>query len=282
MSLATPASGEVHLWWSNLDAGPTTPDTAIEVLSADELARLTRLRSHRDRCRAMVRRAILRLLLGSYLDLDPAGVPLAAGSRGKPACPSAGSLAFNCSSSAGASLYAFCSGCRIGVDIECRPDGDWELFPTSRYLSDAERAALAGATEPLARRLAAEAWVAKEAVAKAVGAGFTLPPTSIEPDSNGRGSNVRLTGPWTPYASPRWRVCPLGDGVRTIAAVALDGELTGTISRRWGHGALDAGNVTPSELRAPSGRRRPRRVATHDFGRSGTRSPRPEIGVSLR
>lgn len=111
------------------------------VLSADEHARASRFRHDADRRRFIVRRGLLRRLLGERMRLPPEAVPLRAGPNGKPllVSDSGASLpratesgewpAFNLSRSGPLALYAIVDvapehrgGARIaraiGVDLE--------------------------------------------------------------------------------------------------------------------------------------------------------------------
>jgi 4'-phosphopantetheinyl transferase len=187
----------------------------------------------RDRRRATLRRAVLRQLLGGYLDIPPADVHLETGEHGKPSCTAAGSLGFNCSSSHGLAVFAFAADGRIGVDVEYRPDAVWEDFPIRKYLSDRERERLSELPPRLARRRAAEAWVTKEALVKAIGSGLSLPPTQLELEGDPERPRVRWSDDWASQSSAEWRVRVVDADRRRIAAVALDTDHSHTVARFW-------------------------------------------------
>src|SRR5207237_7997702 len=101
--------------------------------------------------------------------------------RGKPAWPVAPELAFNCSSSGSLGLYGFATDRALGVDLEHRFDGRWNDLPVSRFLSTRERVTIEHLTDGDEREHEAmRAWVVKEAIAKALGLGFSFRPTQIE------------------------------------------------------------------------------------------------------
>jgi 4'-phosphopantetheinyl transferase len=228
---ALPTAGEVHLWWGALDWADDGLVRAHECLDAVERARADRMTDPARR-RFVAGRAMLRSVLGSYLDVDPAVVRVEAGQYGKPTSPSAPpALAFNFSSSAATALVGLTQGCRIGVDVESRPDGRWEELPVARYMSPEERAAVAELHPDERRRREAAAWVVKEAVAKAVGTGVSLPLTAIELNGEMSSPRIELKGAWRDHAEARWVAQLVADEPTRMAAVVLDGEWRTTVVR---------------------------------------------------
>ena len=63
------------------------------------------------------RQVALRLLLGSYLGIDPGAVRLGRGAGGKPRLADSDKLHFSVSSSGGWWLAVFCGG-EVGIDLE--------------------------------------------------------------------------------------------------------------------------------------------------------------------
>jgi 4'-phosphopantetheinyl transferase len=204
---AEPRTGEVELWWVDLDA----VDDEGSVLDPAERARVDRVVPAAPRRRMAARRIVLRQLLAEYIGLDPESVPLRVGAHGKPECPAAPDLGFNCSSSGPVAMYAFGRRLRVGVDVEYRPDGRFEEMPVRRYMTEGERASL----DPV------RTWVVKEAVAKAIGIGFDLPATDIVVERLEPDPRVRLDGDWAQPGAARWHIRVLGDG-RRVAAIATD------------------------------------------------------------
>lgn len=113
------------LWLVDLDA---TPDGGRGLLSPGERARGARIACARRRLRWERSRGILRALLASQLDADPAELELTLGPWGKPALaptgPGRGSgrrpLRFSLSHSHGQMLVAVSERAEVGVDIERR------------------------------------------------------------------------------------------------------------------------------------------------------------------
>lgn len=106
---------------------PLPPALAADLfasLDARERQRHGALRQPADQERFLRGRGGLRRLLGAWLGLPAAAVPLAVGPHGKPHCP--GGPQFNVSHSGDQILLAV-HVCRpVGVDVEhSRPDLDW-------------------------------------------------------------------------------------------------------------------------------------------------------------
>jgi phosphopantetheinyl transferase len=108
-------AGELHLWRARLDAPGLAGDI---VLSDAERDRAGRFRFEGDRVRWSRARAILRRLLGDYLERDPRAIELEAGANGKPRLLDGEGLAFNLSHSGHLALFAFTLDNPVGVDVE--------------------------------------------------------------------------------------------------------------------------------------------------------------------
>jgi len=178
-----PGPKEVHLWSANLNPPAWQVDRLYPLLSPDEVDRAERYRFPQHRRRSIVRRGLLRLLIGSYLDLDPAGVRFSYGKRDKPsvaegsdgATCAAERFHFNLSDSEDLVLYAFAFGCELGVDAEMlRTISDAESI-SKNFFSAQECEVLLG-VEPERRSEAfLNCWTRKEAYIKAIGEGLSEP-----------------------------------------------------------------------------------------------------------
>jgi 4'-phosphopantetheinyl transferase len=120
------------VWRADLDAVPRELAT---LLSADELARARRMLDKRKAQRWGLARAVLRELLGRYLQVNPRVLRFAIGSSGKPALvgvpsaatsrgsyylglPSGARRCFSLSHSGRLALYALAATSSVGVDVE--------------------------------------------------------------------------------------------------------------------------------------------------------------------
>ena len=162
----------------SLDRCDPLPEPLRQALLASlapaECQRLDALRQLADRERFLRGRAALRLLLGAWLALPPAAVPIEASPHGKPHCP--GGPAFNISHSGDLILLALHPSRPVGVDVEqARPDLDWRPI-ARRVLPAAEAETLerlaAGGESSAAADGFLRAWCRLEAGLKARGLGL--------------------------------------------------------------------------------------------------------------
>src|SRR3954463_3524068 len=106
--------GESHVWSVALDAQPASVGAA---LSEDELLRAARFKVEDGRRNFVATRGALRILLGRYLDEDPAAIRFTASKNGKPGLVHPSMPLFNVSHSGDAGLIAIARA-DVGVDIE--------------------------------------------------------------------------------------------------------------------------------------------------------------------
>jgi 4'-phosphopantetheinyl transferase len=167
--------GTVHVWSVNLRDCLEPAAEFKHWLDPDECARSERLVRPLDRDRFLTRRVMLRLILATYLDADPATLRYQFGPWGKPELlPSRqhDPLHFNASHSHGLALYAVSQSGPIGVDIE-------KIAPVPELASLTEHCFTQDEQSQL-RHLAGDrqleafyrSWTCKEAVLKAVGEGI--------------------------------------------------------------------------------------------------------------
>lgn len=190
--LPTTPSGRVVIHLMDAAGHEVAEDRLL--LSPAELARAAGFRFESDRCRWVGWRAEMRRILGRYLEIPAADVPLIASPNGKPllALPHDG-LHFNLSHTTdSAVLVVSCEG-PVGVDLEsadraavlpecadvfCHPE---EIADLPADPQDRERALLG-------------LWTGKEALLKALGAGFTHPPDQLRIRGDSAFSDLLLSG----------------------------------------------------------------------------------------
>ena len=178
--------GAVHLWPLRVDAEAWPGIDWSSFLSEDEWDRARRFRYAGDAYRYTASRALLRIVLATYLRLDPRDLVFDYSTNGKPFLSRAGQLRFNLSHSHDAALIGVTLAREIGVDVE-RIRDDLEVEQIARqFFSKAEQSALA--TLPAIQRQGAffDCWTRKEAFVKARGDGLSLPldqfDVSVRPD----------------------------------------------------------------------------------------------------
>jgi 4'-phosphopantetheinyl transferase len=175
-----PQAPAVDVWYAHLDTAGLA-DSLRPLLSPDELQRADRFRFEKDHRRYVAARGLLRMLLGNYLDQEPAELAFNYAEAGKPSLiqPNSPNLHFNISHSENAGLYAFSSSCPVGADVEWIRSVVEINELAARYFSVAECAALQ-AVEPAGREAAFfRCWTRKEAFIKALGTGLGHPLNSF-------------------------------------------------------------------------------------------------------
>ncbi len=183
-SLPGPAGQEVHVWKGDLSLSHAVLGRIGTLLDAEERDRANRFVFDRDRFFFTAGRGILRLLLGRYLNCDPATVRFFYNREGRPFLENPrgderGPLFFNLSHSRGHAVFAFSREKEAGIDLEIPRDNidflgiaDFFREPEARYLR-----------ETPGDRLAVEflrLWTGKEAVLKAIGTGLAMELSSLE------------------------------------------------------------------------------------------------------
>jgi 4'-phosphopantetheinyl transferase len=195
----TLGDGEAHVWRTSLDAVPGSQARRLEAfLSVDEVRHGNGFAFPSDRRRFIVARAVLRSLLGRYLDLPPAAIELAVTPTGKPELGVAlgHALQFNVSHSDGVALYAIGRGLELGVDVErVRPAVLSELLAARVLPIEATRHV--DTLVPAERADAAfAAWTRREAYAKATGLGLAELDRSAAPPSEWTLHEVPMEAGW--------------------------------------------------------------------------------------
>lgn len=167
---------EVHIWQAELSDDPSSLVLFYAFLQPEERDKADRFHFERDRNKYIAARAILRELLGWYLEKNPATVCLRNNEQGKPMLvpPDNVNLHFNLSHSGKLALFAFCIGYPVGIDLEfMQPGRDFEEI-VGNFFSTGEISyfrTLAPQDKPAAFY---SMWTLKEAYVKALGTGLWL------------------------------------------------------------------------------------------------------------
>ena len=174
-------AGEVHLWQAEL----RPVDSAMRaLLSADEWLRESKFHFASDAERYVATRALVRQILGGYLDEDPATLRFVKNQYGKPALETDETLLrFNISHSEGILLLAIAYGREIGVDVEAvRANVHHEML-AEHYFTPEDQWALRITPVHQRTRKFFELWTRTEATVKAHGSGLIEP--AVRPGSGG-------------------------------------------------------------------------------------------------
>ncbi|POR51572.1 4'-phosphopantetheinyl transferase [Paraburkholderia eburnea] len=165
---------EIDVWHLRFDFAGAQPGE-VPFLSAAERAKAARFLQLPDQIRSAATRSVLRELLGHYLKMNPADVPLVVASRGKPMLADSldVALSFNVSHSGDHALIAISRRHAVGIDIE-RIDTTIDWRGLARLVcTPVEKQAIETAPPQLQAAQFFRCWTAKEALLKALGLGIT-------------------------------------------------------------------------------------------------------------
>jgi 4'-phosphopantetheinyl transferase len=215
---------EVHLWRVDLASVALAEKRWDDILSADERARATRFHFSRDRQYFTATRAVLRTILGGYLDFDPKALRFQYSEKEKPSltAPQSGKhVEFNVSHSGDVALLAFARGRDIGVDVErLRENFDHEAI-ARRFFSEQEQRQLAALAPADRYHGFFRCWTRKEAYIKARGTGLSLPLRQFDVSLKPGDLNALLaTRPESSEAS-HWALQEVSAGEGYVAALCV-------------------------------------------------------------
>lgn len=173
-------SGEAHVWLARLDEQAAAESERL--LSGDERIRAERFRFAPDRKRFVAARALLRVILGKYLQTNPRRIRFEYNEYGKPFLnrETLSSIKFNLSHSDDSALYAFTDGREIGIDIERIKPSFVDEAMLSQCLTHREIARFRTLPKTERDLFFFDCWTRKEAYLKARGSGLSLPANEIE------------------------------------------------------------------------------------------------------
>jgi len=219
----TPVCGDIHIWWASLDE---YEPHYKELLSADERTRAERFRFDKDRDHFIVCRAILRDILGSYLNREPHTLEFSYGKNGKPSLNGVNeseNIDFNLSQSGGQAVYAVTRGRDIGVDIEyIRYIPDMQDI-IERYFSAGEKGVFKSLPEAVRYMTFYKFWTRKEAFIKATGDGLSFPLDKFDVSKLSGGSAGQLIVNGDTGVSSHWYIQDLNPVSGFAAAVVVKG-----------------------------------------------------------
>ena len=218
---------EVHLWRVDLAAVAPGEQRWEKILSDDERARAARFHFSKDRQYFTATRAILRTILGSYLDSDPTELVFRYSEKEKPSLSpsqSGSELEFNVSHSGERALLAFSRRRAVGVDVEQpRENFDHEAV-ARRFFSEQEQRQLAELAPSERYHAFFRCWTRKEAYIKAQGTGLSLPLRQFDVSLKPEEPNALLATRPDNLEATRWSLqdVPSGDGY--FSAICVRGH----------------------------------------------------------
>ncbi len=214
------SANELHVWKLSLDVPTETVEEARRLLTRQELTRFEGILVPAARVRRMAARLAIRVLLASYLGMDPREVEIAYGSNGRPELVGGHGLSFNLSHTADLAVFAVGRRRTVGVDIETlarRPPSPGLI---ARTLNPGESARVMRVGGQRRTEAFLRYWTIKEAYAKALGAGLAFDFRDIAVEGNSARPRLELADD----VAERWRVRRLRPWPGIVGAVVADGE----------------------------------------------------------
>jgi 4'-phosphopantetheinyl transferase len=189
-----------------------------------------------DRKRFVVRRGILRALLGSYLGISPEQVRFTYGKNQKPeltGTSDADKIHFNISHSEGLAVFAFSNNSEIGVDIEYIRDVPEMDRIIDRLFSEREKSILDSLYGKEKNQAFFNCWTRKEAYIKALGEGLSYPldsfDVSLVPDHPAKILGIKESE----ESASQWELVDLKITAGYTAVVAVKSKVVRVLSRKW-------------------------------------------------
>lgn len=197
---------EVHVWPVELQAPQGLIDCARSLLTEAEKERADHFRTPQSQNEFVLSRSILRTLLSHFLHSLPERVGITYSEHGKPRLADQSSrIRFNLCHSGQIAAYAVTWDCELGIDVEQSHPGSEMEEIAKRFFSPAERYEIGNLPEIQRATAFFSCWVRKEAYAKALGGGLSIPlnsfrvsamPSSMRPLVSVRGDDAEA-GEWT-------------------------------------------------------------------------------------
>jgi len=244
---------QIHVWCAGLEGPPSKVAAFAKTLSDPERKRAERFQFERDRDRFIIRRGLLRRMLGCYLNTDPAQVTFTYESRGKPVLAGITDgqmLQFNLSHSHGLALFAVARQAPLGIDLErIRPIPELDQI-AARFFSPYENALLDDLPKEQVPEAFFHCWTRKEAYLKATGEGIadSLPEVEVSLSPWRAAQLVSIAGDL--QAAGLWTLHALAPAPGFVGALAVKAKGLEALCWRWPSGEGDSVSLDiPEEIR---------------------------------
>jgi 4'-phosphopantetheinyl transferase len=143
------------------------------LLSSMELEKSKRFLFCEHQNRFVITKAIQRILIGKYLDLDPHSIEFGFGSFGKPYIKNGRKLNFNISHSGDIIVLAFKWGTEIGVDVEENCSSSLGQGIEEMIFSEKEALDYTSVAMDKKKEMFFRSWTRKESILKCTGYGLS-------------------------------------------------------------------------------------------------------------
>ncbi len=230
------ADDEIHVWCAGLDKLASDLPAFAGPLSESERKRADRFQFDRDRNRFIVRHGLLRMILGRYLDIEPARVTFAYESRGKPLLYGPAAMPpfhFNLSHSNGLALIAGTRQAALGIDVErvrSVPETDQIA---AKFFSPREGAMLNAIPAEQKMEAFFHCWTRKEAYLKATGEGIAdaLPRIEVSLTPGQPARLLKING--DALAASLWTLSAMAPAPGFVGALAIKAGRLKIACWRW-------------------------------------------------
>ena len=227
---------DIHIWGSDIDMHISRLERLYQALSIDEKMRAQRYHFEKDRNKFIIRRGILRYILGRYLNTNPSLIKFSYGNNRKPSLAHAfdhSRICFNLSHSKGFALYAFARDCEIGVDLQHIQDIPEMEQIVERFFSGKEIEVFRSLPKSQKRAAFFKGWTCKEAFIKTHGDGLFQPLDKFDVSlSPGKPARLLTINNDSREAS-RWMIQDLKPGPNYVAAFAVKSHIFETKCWQW-------------------------------------------------
>jgi 4'-phosphopantetheinyl transferase len=217
---------EVHVWQADLNLPEWKVKELECTLSFKEKLRAERMVFDRHRRRFIAGRGILRIILGQYLNMEPAKLEFSYGQRGKPELANnspEGKLRFNLSHSEEMVLCAVARKRSVGIDVEyVLRKTDVEQLAKRFFFPD-EFSVINSLPPAEKQEEFFKGWTVKEAYLKATGEGLHgLEQVEVSLSPGGPTSLLSIRG--IPVMATRWSSRQIKPSTGYVAAVIVEGK----------------------------------------------------------
>ncbi|MGI9549671.1 MAG: 4'-phosphopantetheinyl transferase family protein [Aurantibacter sp.] len=217
-------SNTIHVWTKNFGAVQHETERLIHLLNDHEKIRANKFKFPKDRQRFIVSRAVLKVLLGRYLDENPQEIEFEYGAYGKPEVKVPSSVNFNISHAGNMVVLGFVKNYTIGVDVEIVKNDFDVVELAENFFSQDEIRALSNTNENERFRAFYRCWTRKESFIKAVGQGLSYPLDSfaVSLDDDHSAEFLKING--IPDPQKNWRLHSFIPADGYIAALSINGN----------------------------------------------------------
>lgn len=231
-----PAKNSIHIWIVQLNQWISHSQHLKTLLSEKEITRVERRKIQEKQEELILSRGILRIIIGSYLDQEPADLKINSTPDGKPYLENS-KLEFNLSHSGNIWICALCQSKQVGIDIQERYPITSIKTIIKNYFSVDEKNYLDSLPAGQYKDNFFSLWTAKEAYLKAIGKGFQESPTKISILPDASSGNYILDQAQSQQKSGEW----------TISAIDLEWDYSAAFAVLGQIDQIVKNNLTPDD-----------------------------------